>query len=151
MIPSSTLQLITDLPAVERALRAVLGHLVPGGWTFASIMTLWKSGDPLESEWDHSVVRPEDGATVRRLVRVRYDPENECEHTDDLYQVIVDGQVVEEARYVRSPATRSYAQTQVKQLFEEAGFANVKLYSEFTENPVKPDDTTFVVGAQRQS
>ncbi len=92
LIPSSTLQLITDLPAVERALRAVLGHLVPGGWTFASIMTLWKPGDPLESEWDHSVVRPEDGATVRRLVRVRHDPENECEHTDDLYQVIVDDQ-----------------------------------------------------------
>ena len=109
----------------------------------------WQEGDPLESTWEKSAVRPEDGATIRREAYARYDPNTELEHTEDLYQVIVDGNVVAEERHQRSPATRSYTQSQARALFERAGFVDVQLYSGFSFEPVKPDDGLFVVVGRR--
>lgn len=83
------------------------------------------------------------------LVKCRYDPKSECEHTEDIYQLIVADKVVAEEVHRRSPATRSYNQAQAKMLFENAGFNPVTLYSEFSFEPVKADDTLFTVVAQK--
>jgi hypothetical protein len=112
-------------------------------------MTLRKEGEPLESEWEASVVRAEDGVTFRRVARSRFDPNDGCEHTEDLYQKIVNGQVIAEEQHRRSPATRSYTQAQARELFERAGFSNVQLYHEFTFELVQPEDSVFTVVAQR--
>jgi SAM-dependent methyltransferase len=149
LIPSSSLQLIVEPRLVDQVLVRALDHLLPGGVAAASIMTLWKEGDPLESEWEHTATREEDGVKYRRVSKSRYDPESECEHTKDLYQMIVDDRVVAEETHRRSPATRSYDQAQARDLFERAGFRDVQLYSEFTFDPVKEDDTLFVVIAQK--
>lgn len=37
-----------------------------------------------------------------------------------------------EELHQRSPATRSYSQSQAKDLFEKAGFQNTQLFREFT-------------------
>jgi ubiquinone/menaquinone biosynthesis C-methylase UbiE len=145
LIPSSSLQLIIDPPMVDQALQRAAAHLQPGGAVVASIMTLWKEGDPLEGEREISAVRPEDGATVRRVAHWRYDPQSECEHTEDLYQIIVDGQVLAEEAHRRSPATRSYTQAQAKAAFQRAGFSQVQLYSGFTFEPVKEVDGVFTI------
>lgn len=150
LIPSSSLQLVIEPAQVDEALRRLRAHLLPGGALVASIMTLWREGEPLESEWEKSVARP-DGAVIRRVARSRYDPAAECEHTEDVYQVIVDGQVVAEERHRRSPATRSYTQAQARALFEKAGFAQIQLFSEFTAKPAHPEDTLFTVVARRAS
>jgi hypothetical protein len=113
------------------------------------IMTLWQEGEPLESELEKIVVREQDGVTFRRVSRSRYDPESECEHTEDLYQKIVEDQVVAEELHQRSPATRSYRQSQIKALFEKVGLVNVQLFSEFTFDPVKPEDNLFVIIGQK--
>jgi SAM-dependent methyltransferase len=145
LIPSSSLQLVIDPAMATQALQHLRAHLEAGGALVVPFMTLWQEGDPLESEWKKSVVRPEDGATIRRVTRSRYDPGTECEDTEDLYQVIVAGEVVAEEQHRRSPATRSYTQAQARALFEGAGFTSVRLYSEFTFEPVKADDSLFTV------
>jgi len=59
--------------------------------------------------------------------------------------VLSGGAVVAEELHRRSPATRSYTQEGAKTLFERAGFKDIQLFSEFTFDPVKQDDTIFVV------
>lgn len=103
-------------------------------------MTLWAEGEPRESEWERNATREADAASFRRISKIRYDPESECEHSEDPYQVIRDGAVVAEQTFQRSPATRSYTQAQARSLYEEAGFQDVQLYSEFTFEPVRPED-----------
>lgn len=145
LIPSSSLQLVIEPAQVDEALRRLHAHLLPGGALIASIMTLWQEGDPLESKWEASAVRPEDGVILRRVACSRYDPVEECEHTEDLYQVIFSDQVVAQERHRRSPATRSYTQAQARALFEKAGFGDVRLYSGFGHERARPEDTLFSV------
>ncbi len=147
LIPSSSIQLITEPAQAVAALRRLREHLLPGGVVAASVMTLWTEGEPLASEWEATAVRASDGASFRRVARSHYDPADECEHTEDHYQMIVDGQVVAEELHQRSPATRSYTQAQARALFEQAGFKTVMLHSEFSFDPVKPEDSLFTVVA----
>lgn len=145
LIPSSTLQLVTEPALIAQSLQRLYDHVLPGGVVVASFMTLWKPGDPLTREGEMTAVRSQDQATFRRVVRSRYEPESECEHTQDLYQLIVAGQVVAEEVHQRSPATRSYTQDQARALFASAGFSSVELYHEFTFEPVQAGDTLFTV------
>lgn len=150
LVPSSSLQLITDPSLVDQALQRFLDHLLPGGVIAASIMALREEGDPLEFEWEQSATRESDGAQLRKVGKSRYDPETKLEHTEDLYQMIVNEEIVAEEIHRRSPATRSYDQNLARSLFERAGFKNVRLYSGFTLEPVKPADTMFVVVSQKE-
>jgi ubiquinone/menaquinone biosynthesis C-methylase UbiE len=151
LVPSSSLQLITEPAKVNLAMARLVGHLLPGGALIASIMTLWREGEPLESEAERTATRASDGAVFRRVSRVHYDLADGCEHTEDLYQKIVDGAVVAEEVHRRSPATRSYTQAEARELFVRAGLVEVRLYSEFTFEPVKPEDTLFVAVGRRSA
>jgi ubiquinone/menaquinone biosynthesis C-methylase UbiE len=145
LVPSSSLQLIIEPESVKQAMMRLHDHLLPGGVIAASLMTLWKEGAPLEFKWEKTAVREEDGVTFRQVARSRFDPVSECEHTEDLYQKIIGDQVVMEESHQRSPATRSYSQSQAKELFERAGFQNIQVFSEFTFDEVKPEDRLFVI------
>lgn len=145
LIPSSTLQLLIEPAMVRQALDRLFAHLLPGGVVVASFMTLWKTEDPLTAEWEQSAVRAEDGATFRRLVRSWHEAGSEIEHTEDRYQVIMDEQVVAEEVHQRSPATRSYMQDQARSMFERSGFTPIEIYSAFTVELAKADDTVFTV------
>ncbi|MGC8952444.1 MAG: class I SAM-dependent methyltransferase, partial [Chloroflexus sp.] len=134
-----------------RVMKRLYAHLLSGGILVASLMTLWKEGESLESEWEQTAVRKADGVTFRRVVRSWFNPISECESTEDLYQKMIDEKVVIEELYKRSPATRSYSQSQVKDLFEKAGFQNVQLFSGFTFDMIKPEDRLFVVMEQKLS
>jgi ubiquinone/menaquinone biosynthesis C-methylase UbiE len=149
LVPSSTLQLVIEPPQIRQAVQRLYEHLLPGGVVAASFMTLWKEGDPLYTEWEKTALRAADGATFRRVSRAWYDPESECEDTEDLYQLILQEQVVAEELHRRSPATRSYTQAQARSLFEEAAFDPVLLYTEFTTEPVKAEDMLFSLVAQK--
>jgi ubiquinone/menaquinone biosynthesis C-methylase UbiE len=151
LVPSSSLQLVIEPEQVSQAMRRFLAHLEPDGVLVAPFMTLWRAGDPLEQEWISSAQRPEDGATIRRVARSRYDPALECEHTEDIYQVIVNDQVVAEETHRRSPATRSYSQAQARALFEQAGFVAIEFTHEFSLEPSRPEDLLFTVLGQKPS
>jgi len=145
LVPSSSFQLLLDetLPLVT--IKRFYEHLLPGGVLTMPFMTLWKEGDPLESEFTREVVHPEDGATIRRWSLVRFDPETDLEHTVDRYEIIRDGQVVTSEEHRQSPATRSYTQEQAIALYQEAGLKDIQVLREFTFEPAKLEDMTFSV------
>jgi hypothetical protein len=42
------------------------------------------------------------------------------------------------------PRRASYTQAQARAVFERAGLVDIELYSNFTFDPVKPEDTVYV-------
>lgn len=145
LVPSSSFQLLLDTALPPLAMERFYEHLLPDGVLAMPFMTLWQSGDPLESESTREVIRPEDGATIRRWQYSRFDPETELEHAIDRYEIIRDGQAVASEEHKQSPGTRSYTQDQAVALYQKAGFENIQVFHEFTSDPVKPEDTTFSV------
>ena len=145
LVPSSSFQLLLDESLPPIAMNRFYEHLLPGGVLAMPFMTLWKQGDPLESEFTRDVTRPEDGATIRRWQYSRFDPATELEHAIDRYEIIKDGQVVASEEHKQSPATRSYTQEQAMTLYRNAGFKDIQIFSEFTFDPAKPTDTTFSI------
>jgi ubiquinone/menaquinone biosynthesis C-methylase UbiE len=149
LVPSSTLQLITNPEEATAAMQRFFAHLMPGGVLAASIMQLWKPDDPLESAWEKTATRDADGVVFRRVARSRYDPATELEHTEDWYQVLQGGKVIAQELHRRSPATRSYNQVQAQELFARGGFTKIRLYKEFTLEPAGPEDMLVTVVGER--
>jgi len=152
IVPSSSFQLLTDEAAARAALRRFFEHLAPGGVLVMPFMSkLWPGKEtPPQMEWSdwHKIgerERPEDGATIRRWIRARYDHERQLQHEENRYEVLVAGEVVEMELNERSPAVRWYSQAQAATLLERAGFAGVRLTGGFTEEPATPADATFCV------
>lgn len=143
--PSSVLQLISDIETVRQAMARLHAHLLPDGVLVAPFMMLWRAGMPLQREWENARVREADGALLQRMGRVWYEVETGCEHTEDLYQVIVDGEVVAVEHHRRSPANRSYTQAQARCLFAEGGFGDVTLRRGFTDEDADEDDLLFTI------
>ena len=145
LVPSSSFQLLLDAALPPLAIDRFYEHLLPGGVLVMPFMTLWQSGDPLESESTREATRPEDGATVRRWQYTRFDPDTDLEHTIDRYEIIRAGKVIASEEHKQSPATRSYTQEQAMALYQKAGFRDIQVFHEFTFEPVKPEDDTFCV------
>lgn len=145
LVPSSSFQLLLDASLPPIAMHCFYEHLLPGGVLAMPFMTLWKSGNPLESEFTREAIRPEDGATIRRWQYSRFDPQTDLEHTIDRYEIIRDGNVVASEEHKQSPATRSYTQQQAIALYQEAGFKDREVFHEFTFEPVRAEDDTFCV------
>jgi ubiquinone/menaquinone biosynthesis C-methylase UbiE len=145
LVPSSSFQLLLDASLPPLALNCFYEHLLPGGALAMPFMTLWKQGDPLESEHPSEVTRPEDGATIRRWSYTRFDPHTDFEHTIDRYEIMRDGEVIASEEHHQSPATRSYTQEQAIDLYHDAGFKEVQVFHEFTFEPGKSEDTLFSV------
>lgn len=145
LVPSSSFQLLLDATLPPVAIKCFYEHLLPGGILAMPFMTLWKPGDPLESEDTREVTRPEDGAVIRRWSYTRFDPDTDFESTIDRYEVLRDGEVTASEEHHQSPATRSYTQQQAVALYKNAGFKDIQVFHEFTFEPVKPEDTLFCV------
>ncbi len=153
IVPSSSFQLLVELDAAKEAMRRFQLNLEPGGvlampfmlFRLASTQTEEQAGKwhgPRESERD-------DGALVRRWTRVRYDLAAQLEHTEDRYEVIVDGEIMKTEQFGRSPATRWYTQEQSTALFEGAGFADLKLYEGATSEPASHDAQVWTIAGTK--
>src|SRR5574341_363824 len=145
LVPSSSFQLLLDVTLPSLAMNRFYEHLLPGGVLVMPFMTLWKKGDPLESEISGEAIRPGDSATVRRWQYSHFDPESEMEDTIDRYEIIRDGKVIASEEHKQSPGTRSYTQEQAVALYQKAGFRDIQVFHEFTFDPVKSEDTVFCV------
>lgn len=152
IVPSSSFQLVTDPADAQEVMRRFFHHLLPGGVLVMPLMALY-SGDSQEAEvveeWSRETVRPEDGATIRRWSRSRIDRINDLEHTEDRYEIILNGEIVASESRSRSPATRGYTQAQAIQLYTEAGFIDLRLTSDFTLEPAKAEDAIFCIWGSR--
>ena len=145
LVPSSSFQLLLDEKLPPLVMDRFYEHLLPGGVLAMPFMTFWKQGEPLENEFTREVVRPEDGATIRRWQYSRFDPDTDLEHTIDRYEIIRDGNVIASEEHHQSPGTRSYTQEQAVKLYQEAGFKDIQIFHDFTFDPVNPEDTVFCV------
>lgn len=145
LVPSSSLQLLLKPGQPRQAMQRFYDHLESGGVLAAPFMTLWQAGDPLESGFSREAIRPEDGATIRRTSWSHFNPETKMEGTHDTWEIIKDGVMIESEVHEQIPATLSYTQAEAIALFEEAGFANIQAFSEFTFNPARPEDTLFTI------
>jgi SAM-dependent methyltransferase len=145
LVPSSSFQLLLDPTSSVLAMRCFYEQLLPGGVLTMPFMTLWKKEQPLEGQYTREVIRPEDGATIRRWSHSRFDPDTGLEHTIDRYEIIKNGQVVQSEEHRQSPATRSYTQAEAVALFEQTGYQDIQVLSEFTFEPAKPTDTLFSI------
>lgn len=145
LIPSSSIQLLLKPGQPLLAMQRFYNHLESGGVLVSPFMTLWKEGDPLESEFTHENMHPEDGVLVRRTGWSRFNPDTKMEDTRDTWEIIRDGKVIETEVHEQSPATLSYTQPEAAALFEQAGYKNIQIFSEFTFEPVKPEDTLFTI------
>jgi ubiquinone/menaquinone biosynthesis C-methylase UbiE len=149
-VPSSAFQLVTDLDAAAETMRRFFAHLEPGGTLAMPFMVLWTGqadSDLVAEEWKllRERVRPEDGVLVRRWTRSTFDLANQLEHTEDRYEVLRDGVVVEAEDHARSPATRWYSQDEAVSLYRAAGFVDVQILHEFSWEPASAEDTLFTV------
>jgi hypothetical protein len=122
-------------------------HLEPGGILIMPFMFLRREGTPLETEWvqDGEKVRPEDGVVFQRWSRAKYDLEKQLEHTETRFETIVEGEIFSSEYHTRSPATRWYTQDQAGDLYMQAGFIDLKMYSEFSRDPAQIEDRIFCV------
>ncbi len=153
-VPSSSFLLVTAPIDAREAMRRFFEHLLPGGALVMPFMRLWPGRTPEHNRWSDwfssgEAVRPEDGATVRRAGRVRFDLEQQLEHSEDRYEVLVDGVVVHEELHVNSPATRWYTQEQALELYREAGFDDLRAVSDFTDKPAAPGDRIWCIFGRR--
>ncbi len=148
-IPSSSFQLVIDPAEAEAALERCHQHLEKGGTLVMSIMDI---SDDTGGEWVliAEKERADDGLLVRRWLKSRYDPATCLEHTEDRYELMRDGQVVETEMHARSPATRGYKLDEISKMLEQAGFQDVHATSGFTEEAATPEDSIFCIFGTRR-
>jgi ubiquinone/menaquinone biosynthesis C-methylase UbiE len=147
IVPSSSFQLLLDAAAAREAMGRFFAHLQPGG-TLAMPFIAFGPEDEAGTEFVREQTRA-DGAIVRKHARYRYHPVSQLESTDELFEVLVDGVVVESERSVRSPATRGYTVEQAVELYREAGFEVEQVVSEFTDRPYEAGDDIFTIVGRR--
>jgi ubiquinone/menaquinone biosynthesis C-methylase UbiE len=154
-VPSLSIQLLTDPAAATAAMTRFRDHLADQGILALSFKSqLWPGRrTPPQMEWSawyKLAEQPrEDGATIRRFVRAKYDHGQQLEHEENRYEVWRDGELMEAEFHSRSPAVRWYSQSQALALFEQAGFIDLSLTSESTFDPATPDDISFKIRGTR--
>jgi ubiquinone/menaquinone biosynthesis C-methylase UbiE len=147
LVPSSSFQLVTDAEKAREVMRRFFAHLQPGGTLIMPFSFEWKEGQPLQTDWGlvFDKVRPVDGATVRRWARESFSPDQQLWHSEDRYEVLQNNVVIASEEHRRSPAGRWYSQSQAAQLYQDAGFHDIRLLQGFTDAPASPEDSLFCV------
>ena len=145
IVPSSSFLHLTDLADARQALVRFRQHLASGGVLAMSMRVM--DPTPVEVDWeiDSEAERPSDGALIRRWFRCWYDIENRIQHTEDRYEIIVNGEIVQSETYLSSPFLTWYTVDEALELVKEAGFADVHAHANFTFEPASPDETSYVV------
>jgi ubiquinone/menaquinone biosynthesis C-methylase UbiE len=156
IVPSSSFQLITDKEDAKQAMTRFYGHLEPGGTLAMSFFViLWSDGEVLERDWKllAEATRPEDGAVVRKWSSFRYEVKEQLQHTQDRYEVSLDGEVIASEQHSRSPAVRFYRQDQIRELYKAAGFTNIHILKDEDSDwqPATAEDPPAMVLGKRPS
>jgi hypothetical protein len=89
------------------------------------------------------------GTLARRWTRFEFDPETQCESSEDRWEIVQGEVTIAAEHHRRSPATRSYTQAEAVRLLQDAGFTEIRLLHEFEETPASPDDRGFTAIAVR--
>jgi SAM-dependent methyltransferase len=149
LVPSSSFQLVLDPADATAAMARLVAHLEPGG----TVIMPWidialDHPDGAEERFTEEATLP-DGSTIRRTFVGTFDPVSGFESTDDRYERLRDGVVVDEQRIVRAPATRHYERDEILALHAAAGLEALRVVSGFTMSPARPGDRIVTTLARR--
>jgi SAM-dependent methyltransferase len=140
LVPSSSFQLLLDRRDAADAMRRFHDHLEPGGtlvMPWIDIAQDYPGG--ADDRATKEVTLPDD-SVIRLEYHGWFDPATALEHTDERFERLVDGVVVEKERILRSPATRQYERDEIRTLHEAAGFGDLQWLSGFTRRAAEPGD-----------
>jgi len=142
---SSVLQLLAEVDAARETLRRCIAHLEPGGAFVTPFFFDWREGEPLDTGWEplFTKTRPQDGATIRSWVREWREPARQWWHTEQRFEIEVDGEIVEREEQRRSPEGRWYSQQEAVQLYADVGFTDIQLFREFESTLAAAGDRQF--------
>jgi ubiquinone/menaquinone biosynthesis C-methylase UbiE len=142
---SSVLQLLTDVDEARAALTRIFAHLEPGGAFVTPFWFDWREGEPLDSGWQllFERTRPEDDAVVRSWTREWQEPALQWWHTEQRFEVELDGAIVAREEQRRSPEGRWYRQDEAVAMYRDVGFTNIQLFRGFESTPATADDRQF--------
>lgn len=145
IVPSSSFLHLTNRTDARQALDRFYAHLEPGGVISMSMRVF--EPDPAAEEWEvvEEAIRPADGSTIRRWFRCTYDVENRLQHTEDRYEIILDGEIVQVDSFSSSPFLTWYTVPEAIGLLTAAGFSDVGAHGDFTFTPAAADETSFIV------
>ncbi len=149
IVPSSSFLHLTAPEDAHAALGRFFDHLLPGGLLAMSMRIMDPSEPEADWELEAEVIRPSDGALVRRWFRCRYEPDKRLQHTEDRYEVVQDGEVLESETYRASPFLTWYSLSEALALLERTGFKDVHAHSDFTFEPATDRDTSYIVLGKR--
>ncbi len=145
LVPSSTFQVITDLEMARNTLCRFLSHLQPGGVFVTQFANDWREGEALDTGWVLVIDqrRLADGASVRSWCREWCVPEQQLWHTEQRFEIELNGKIIQTDHQFRSPEGRWYTQVQAIQILRDSGFTDIQLFHEYTHEPVLETDRLF--------
>lgn len=149
LVPSSSFQLLIEPAAAAAAMQRLHDHLEPGGtlvMPWIDVAQDYPGGAVVD---DAREVALPDGSVIRVTSSGWFDPATGLEHTDEHFERLIDGDVVEQERIVRSPATRQYDREAIRRLHEASGFRDLAWLSGFTRSAALPDDRVVTTLARR--
>jgi SAM-dependent methyltransferase len=149
IVPSGSYHLLVDTTQAATAMRRFFEHVRPGGTLAVTWLDIAQDHPDGADERFVKEAQLADGSTIRRTYRARFDSATGLEHTDDLYERLRDGVIVEHQRRLRSPATRHYPRHAIAGIHEDAGFENVRLMSMTTGGPAEPSERAIMSVARR--
>ena len=150
LVPSSSFQLLLDPSATTAAMRCFHDHLEPEGTLIMPWIDLAHDYPDGATDQGTKEATLPDGSVVRLEYHGWFDPAEGVEHTEERFELLIDGKVVEQERIVRSPATRQYDRETIQGLHDKAGLEISQWLSGFTREQVKPGDRVVTTLARRR-
>ena len=149
LVPSSSFQLLVDPTDAASAMRRFHDHLESRGTLVMPWIDIAQDYPGGATDAGTKEATLQDGSVVRLTYRGWFDPATGYEHTDELYERLIDGEVVEQERTVRSPATRHYDRAMIESLHATAGLGDLRWLSGFTRDIARPGDRIITTLARR--
>jgi len=151
LVPSSSFQLLIDPADAVSAMRRFHDHLEPGGTLVMPWIDIARDYPDGSTDAGTKEATLEDGSVIRLTSHGWFEPATGLEHTDEVFERLVDGEIVERERVARSPATRDYDRAAIQDLHATAGLGDVRWLSGFTRDAARPDDRIVTTMARRRA
>ena len=147
-VPQCSFQILTGPDEGRAALERFRDHLQPGGRLFVSLeLPRFDALDPAAWTRLRQGRLERDGTPVCILGRGRYDPAEEILHREVRYEIEREGRT--EVVLAQSLRERYYAPEAFARLLEQAGFTDVEVHGDHTEEPLHDRHGVAVFGATR--
>ena len=150
-VPYGSFMLLSDIQEARLALEKFNQHLTPNGTLLISLFLPFSHdisvSPPEQNTWRiRRENMREDGCLVKCWEKSNFDMQKQIEHSEFLYEIIRDEQVIETEKEMFN--LRWYRQSEFKDMLQQAGFSEIRCLSAYTDNPADPADIEFTFVAK---